>query len=97
MLGGRQDINTYTIYWSDLTYLLEQQIAIGRQAGDQILGQVQEGSQDLQGQVLAGGALQHKGDHQEAAVLDHVLLHGLGRFHQLANEAQELGAKGYSF
>lgn len=95
--AGRQDINAYSVYWSDLTYLLKQQIAVGRQAGDEILGEVQEGSQHLQGQVLARGALQHEGDHQEAAVLDHVLLHGLGGFHQLANEAQELGATGYTF
>jgi len=74
------------------TYLLEQQITVGRQAGDQILGEVQEGSQDLEGEVFAGGALQHERDDQEAPILDHVLLHRLRCFHQFTDEAQQLGA-----
>jgi len=81
--------------WFELatdTYLFEQQITVGRQAGDQILGQIQEWSQDFESQVFAGGALQHERDDQESPVLDHVLLHRLRCFHQFTDEAQQLGA-----
>jgi len=42
--------------------------------------------------VLARRPLQHEADHQEATVLDHVLLDGLGRFHQVADETEQFCA-----
>lgn len=43
--------------------------------------------------MVARRTLQHERDHQKAAVLNHVLLHGLRRLDKLADEAQQLSAQ----
>lgn len=73
------------------TYLFQQQVTVGGQTRDQVFGQVQERAQHLQRQVVPRRALQHERDHQETAILNHVLLHGLRTLHQLADKTQQLG------
>lgn len=75
-------------------HLLEQQLAVGAQTRHQVLGETEKRAEDFGGEVLARWSLQHEADHEEAAVLDHVLLDRLRRLDQLADEAQEFWAVG---
>lgn len=68
---------THTASDPTSTYLFQQQITVGRQTRDQVLGQVEERAQHLQRQMIPGRALQHERDDEEASILDHVLLHRL--------------------
>lgn len=74
------------------SYLFEQQVGVGRAAGDEVLGEVQEGGQRVGRQVVAAAALQHVRDDEEPAALQHVLLHRAARLHQRAHEPQQLRA-----
>ena len=60
--------------------LLEQQVAVVGGAGDQVLGQPEEGVQEVRGQVLPAGAGQQVGDHQEAPARDHLVTEELRDF-----------------
>ncbi|KAF9417493.1 hypothetical protein HW555_005416, partial [Spodoptera exigua] len=67
-----------------------EQVGVRRAAGDEVLGEVQEGGQRVGRQVVAAAALQHVRDHEEPAALQHVLLHRAARLHQRAHEPQQL-------
>lgn len=73
-----------------LTHLFQQQIGIRRAASDEVFGQVQEGGERVRSEVVAAAALQHVRDDEEAAALQHVLLHRAARLHQRAHEAEQL-------
>lgn len=75
------------------TYLLEQQIRIRRAASDKMFGEMQEGGERVGREVVAAAALQHVRDDEEAAALQHVLLHRAARLHQRAHEPQQLRAE----
>lgn len=64
-----------------ITYLFQQQITVGREARDQVFGEVQERAQHFKRKVIPGGTLQHERDDEKASVLDHVLLHSLTALH----------------
>ena len=73
--------------------LFEQEISVVRWTGDQILGQLKERLEQLQGQVLPGRLAQQVRDHQEPSTRDDLLLDAGGALHQLADEAHQLGAR----
>lgn len=73
-------------------HLLEEQVRVGGGASDQVLGELQEGVEQLRRQVGPGGPAQQVRHHQKAAAGDHLLLDGRRRLYQLADEAHQLGA-----
>lgn len=75
-----------------ITYLFEEQVAVGWETRDQVLGQVKERAQYFERQMVSRGTLQHERDDKESSVLDHVLLHCLRALHQFADETQQLWA-----
>ena len=72
--------------------LLEEDVGVGRRRRDEELGQIQEGVEDVQRQVVARQPLQQVADHQEAAVLHHLLLHRRRALDQLAQERHQFAA-----
>lgn len=56
-----------------------------------MLGEVEEAAEHLQGEVFPAGALQHEADHQEASVLDHMLLYRRGTLYKLTDEPEQFG------
>ena len=91
-----QELGVTDLFEQELvvTDLFEQELGVGAGTGDQVLGELQENGEHLVVHVLAAGALQQVGDDQEAATLEHVLLHHRGRLHQLTDKAQQRGAVG---
>lgn len=54
-----------------------------------MLRKLQEGRENLRGEVISTRFLQHETDYQKPSVLYHVLLNRLGTFHQVANESEQ--------
>ena len=73
--------------------LLEQQVTVGRGAGDQVLGQLEEGVEQVRGQVLPARAGQKVGDDEEPASSDDLLLDAGAPHDQLADELHQARAE----
>ena len=73
--------------------LLQQEVAVVGGAGHQVLGQLQEGVEEVRGEVLPAGPSQQVGDHEEAAAGNDLLLDAGAALHQLADELHQNGAE----
>lgn len=77
IFSGGMELKPGVAYKHVRLYLFEQQLVVGAQAGDEVLGEAQERVEDLRGEMLFGRALKHVADHQKPSVLDHMLLNGV--------------------
>ena len=73
--------------------LLEQQVAVVGGAGDQVLGQLEEGVEQVGGEVVPAGLGEQVRDDEEAAAGDDLLLDAGAALHQLADELHQAGAE----
>ena len=73
--------------------LLEQQVAVVGGAGDQVLGQLEEGVEQVGGEVIPAGLGEQVRDDKEAAAGDDLLLDAGAALHQLADELHQAGAE----
>ena len=73
--------------------LLEQQVTVVSGAGDQVLGQLEEGVEQVRSQVLSAGPGQEVGDDQEPTACDDLLLNAGASHHQLADELHQTRAE----
>ena len=73
--------------------LLEQQVTVGRGAGDQVLGQLEEGVEQVRGQVFPARAGQQVRDDEEPAASDDLLLDAGAAHDQLADELHQARAE----
>ena len=72
--------------------LFEEQVGRVGGAGDEVLGQLEEGLEEVEGEVLARAAAEQVGDDEEAAAGDDLLLDGGRGLDQLADEGHQFGA-----
>ena len=73
--------------------LLQQEVAVVGGTSDEVLGQLQEGVEEVGGQMLPAGPGQEVGDDEEAAARDDLLLYAGAALHQLADELHQAGAE----
>ena len=73
--------------------LLEQQVTVGGGAGDQVLGQLEEGVEQVCSEMLPAGPGQEVGDDQEPAASDDLLLDAGAPHHQLTDKLHQARAE----
>ena len=73
--------------------LLQQEVAVVGGAGHQVLGQLQEGVEEVRGEMFPAGPGQEVGDDEEAAARNDLLLNAGAALHQLTDELHETGAE----
>ena len=77
--------------------LLQQKITVVGGTGDGILGQLEEGVEEVRGEVLPAGLGQEVGDDQEAPTSDDLLLDAGAALHQFTDELHQTRTKTWIF
>ena len=72
------------------SHLFEQEVSVVRRTGDKVLGQLEEGLEQLQGQVFSRRLAEEVRDDEESAAGNDLLLNAGRALHQLAYEAHQL-------
>ena len=73
--------------------LLQQEVAVVGGTRHEILGQLEEGVEEVSSEVVPTGPGQQVGDDEEAAARDDLLLDAGASLHQLADELHQTGAE----
>ena len=73
--------------------LLEEKVTVVGGAGDEVLGELEEGVEEVSSEVVTTGLAEEVGDDEEASASDHLLLDAGAALHQLTDELHQTRAQ----